>query len=489
MANTNTPTQSTYQQQPVTFYRDTNMRGPESLKDRWFLNMYLESVTTPNTNDKTYYIRNRGGLVPYHPSTLSTGDIRGSLIHNKEVYYVWGTALMKYNRTSIERLWTLPSNNGKPVGLCFFQVTKEGGEDIDIDYIVFGDGDNLWRLNIATGVVTDCPNKYPTPFIPDLQTIDGYLLMVKEGTSDLYSSQVENLDDEYDFISAELYADTIVGLSRYNNYVAALGQFSLELFYNAAIEEGSPFQRNDSTVITVGCSSPKTAVQSERQLIWVGNSQEGELGVWVLEKFDVKEITPPLIRRLLSSPDYDPESYTAFVVRHKGRKYYVLCLGSKENPRESIWVYDLMEKFWYEWEFAKNSNYLLQAGGDLGDGICYILTPKGIYHLTESSYLDDGHQPVFEWQTDNVLFNTMNRKVAHRLTVVGNREPSQVFEVCWSDDDFNTWSPWKTIKMDLERPAIVNMGKFRQRSWKMRNTQNLPIRLENLELYYNLMGN
>ena len=83
----------------------------------------------------------------------------------------------------------------------------------------------------------------------------------------------------------------------------------------------------------------------------------------------------------------------------------------------------------------------------------------------------------------------MNRKVAHRLTMVGSYELGQQLDLQWSDDDFNTWSPVKTINMDNERPAIVNMGMFRRRAWRFTYTQNLPLVLDGIELYYNQMGN
>lgn len=491
MANTNTPSQSTYQQQDITFYRDTNIRNPDSSKDRWFKNVFLEAVTTPNTNEKTYYLRNRGGVVPVQLNSFTSGHIRGHFVGDGEFFFVVETAILRYRKSDgLSLLGYLPFSNGKDISMTMFTVTKEGGEDTDFDCLLIGDGDGLWRWRFDTNTLDNAPAVYPTPFLPFLETVDGYLLMVKEGTDELYSSQVENLDEEYDFIAAELYHDKIRALSRYNNYVAALGQFSVELFYNAATEEGSPFQRNDSTVVTVGCTSPKTVVQSERQLLWVGNSQEGELGVWVLEKFDVKEITSPLLRRVLSDPSLDPRAFSARVIRHKGHKFYMLSLGTASDPFRHMWLYDMQEKFWYEWTIGDNQGNLIQYSSDLGDGTCYILNSKGVYALSEAYYADDTSLPIhFAWQTDPMEFSTMNRKVAHRLTMVGNKEPNQVFRVCWSDDDSQTWSPWKEIHMNLERPAIVNMGRFRRRVWRVETYQALPIRVEHFELYYNLMGN
>lgn len=491
MANTNTPAQSTYQQQNITFYRDTNIRKPDSSKDRWFKNVFLEAVMTPNNNEKTYYLRNRGGVVPVQIATQHNNTVRGSLIGDDAFYYVSSTAVMRYSKASGLTLVTyLPTDNGKPVGMSLFTVTREGGEDVDYTCMIIGDGDTLWVWRFDTATLTDAPALYPTPFLPFLETVDGYLLMIKAGTDEMYSSQNENLDEEYDFIAAELYHDNIRALSRYNNYVACLGQFSVELFFNAAVEDGSPFQRNDSTVVTVGCTSPHTVIQSERQMMWVGNSQEGELGVWVLEKFDVKEITSPLLRRVLSDPSLDPEAFSARVIRHKGHKFYMLSLGNASNKFQHMWLYDMQEKFWYEWTIAGGRGDLIQATGDLGDGTCYIINNRGVYHLTETSYVDDTNLPItFAWQTDPIDFGSMNRKVAHRLTVVGNKEPDQVYRVSWSDDDSQTWSPWKEVNMNLERPAIVNMGKFRRRVWRVETSQALPIRVEHFELYYNLMGN
>jgi len=95
---------------------------------------------------------------------------------------------------------------------------------------------------------------FPTPHCPFPVFMDGYLFVAKSGTQDIYNS---NLDDPAlwtagDYISAEMYPDKIVALSKNNNYIYALGSNSIEYFYDAAVATGSPLGRHDSAVQQFG---------------------------------------------------------------------------------------------------------------------------------------------------------------------------------------------------------------------------------------------
>lgn len=483
MAYSRTPTQSTYQQKRMSFYRNSNIRRPGSDKDRQYLNVYLESETTPSTNEKTYWLRKRGGL-RYAGTPQSYSAIRGTLSYEKAIYFVAGTSLIKYTGgSSYTVLGTIP-NASTRVGMVVWN------DNSGVEYLVIGNETSLYKYQLPSGPLTSVASGYPTPFLPEIQSIDGYIALVKAGTADIYTSQVEDMSTgEWDFINAELYPDSIVAFARYNNYLVALGRNSLEMFYDAGIETGSPLARNDSTVITVGCTSPRTVVQSETQLFWVGNAQEGQLGIWQLDTFKATEITTPYMRKVLSGPNMIPGNYQATMLRHAGRRFYVLTLADSTSDYAQIWAYDLEEKFWYQWDFGTYNNYI-QYAGDLENGKTYLVSPKGLLMLDEFTYQDLGSDITCQWTTDPIDFDTFNRKAAHRLGLYGDIDgTAQEMEIAWSDDNYQTWSPYRTIAMAQGRPAIVNLGMFRRRAWRCRYVQNLPLRVGGLELYYNLMTN
>src|SRR5690606_27018555 len=90
------------------------------------------------------------------------------------------------------------------------------------------------------------------------------------------------------------------------------------------------------------------------------------------------------------------------------------------------------------------------------------------------------------WQTNLLDFETMNRKFLHRLSLVGNANNIATISVSWTDDDYQTWSPPRQIPMSSSRPAIVNCGYFRQRGFRFEYFGEPDLRMQAMELTYNV---
>src|SRR5690606_6107871 len=159
-----------------------------------------------------------------------------------------------------------------------------------------------------------------------------------------------------------------------------------------------------------------SVTQSETQLFWVGNSQEGQLGIWMMENFKVTEVTTPFIRKLLSSPDFDANNFRAFILRHSGRKFYIIQLGTSTSLAVQVWAYDLEEKFWYQWDFGTMNTYL-GRGADINTGESLLVSNTGLLALDSNIYQDLGQTITCQWTTDPIDFDSFNRKAAHRLAI------------------------------------------------------------------------
>lgn len=470
MAFSNSPQYSTYQQKTVPFYMEPLLRSGTTLKDQRFYNCFPESFKTPATDQKTYYIRKRFGLQSI--ATFAAGEIRGSVTHEGILYWVAGANVFKCDATGFPiNIGTLGTTTGA-VGMRPFYYNGD-----DVTYILIADGTTLYQYDTASLAFAVSAAAYPTPHVPFFEVMDGYILMVKKDTSDMYNSQLTDWTQPWDFLSAEMYPDVLIGLQRYNNYIMAVGSESMEMFYNAAIEDGSPFARNDSVIATIGCRSINTALQTDRKFMWLGTTQEGDMSVWSMDEFKPVEIATPAVKMAISQEAFLAQA-RATIVRVQGHQFYVLCLNA------STWAYDVMEKVWHQWTHNSNGTWPCIYGGEVFAGRYYGLANGRILWYNPEAYTDqDGIFIHMHWQTEPMTFDTMNRKFLHRMTLIG--DAGAQISVQWSDDDYTTWSVPRVINTSAARPSIVNLGYFRRRAFHFETTAATPVRLEGMELVYN----
>lgn len=328
-------------------------------------------------------------------------------------------------------------------------------------------------------------NALPSPHIPMPTIIDGYVVLSKG--SDVYTCDVDNPHkwSAENFLSAEMFPDAVVGLSRQNNQVVVFGSSSTEFFYDAANASGSPLSRNDSTTMQMGNASPYSTYANEQYFIFVGQSTSGGRAVWQVKGFQPTKISDEYIERILDA-ETDMSDVRGFGLRTKGHLFYVINLKTLNRTL----VYDLDEKLWHEW--SSNSGDTHNVFGcdymaDKEDGFAYLLHASNgsLYKLDPSVYQDDGTAILCELITNRYDMDTYHRKFLYSVKLVGDRyEGSNDVTLYWSDNDYQTWSNAKTISMTDDFPAFHRLGSFRRRAFKLTHSGNDPLRVESLECEY-----
>lgn len=483
MAYTNTPQTSTYKTQRLTFIGSPQQRDGLSLKDQRFVNLFPELIKSPITDGKKYYLKSRPGLK--FAQQLPAGEARGLFQYNGNILAIIGNSLY-INGVSTAILST-------STGICGFCAYNG-----NYNALILLDGISGWVIKESDLSITQITDPdFPTPHLPTPVALDGYLFVVKSGSSDIYNS---NLNDPLawtagDMISAEMFPDRIVALTKNNNYVYAVGTEAIEYFYDAANATGSPLQRNDSAVQQFGTNAPYTVVQTDNEVILCGDSGNGGRCVWVIDGFKATDVSIEPIREALDQEGPGIARATAMCLRIAGHKFYIVTLY---NLRRTF-VYDFDEKMWHEWQFVSGGiDYFISFAADSNNGYPYVLTETSgmVGVLDESTYTDSSSattlNPIICTATTVKLdFETVNRKFMYRLSIVGdspNGTANTSISVQWSDDDYNTWSTPKTLNMNGRMSAITRLGTFRRRAFKFTYTQPYLLRLEAIEVDINVGG-
>ena len=481
MAFTNNPVEQTQSVKRLSFINSGSMRGTDVTKDYRLVNFVGEVIDVPGQSNnspssKEFYTRTRPGLTSVF-SITSSGTPKGTYNWNGHIMSVIGGTVY-YDGTLLQ---VLPASSGGEVGWTEF-LDSTGTRKL-----VMVDGTYGYVFTAYNAVPTQIVDAdFPTPHVPFPVFMDGYLFLAKANTQDIYNS---NLDDPAlwtagDFISAEMYPDTIQCLSKNNNYLYAVGQNTIEYFYDAGNATGSPLARHDAAVQQFGTEAPKSVVQTDKEVFLIGDTGAGGRTVWGIDGFKASEIGSPSVKTALDAEGTSITTTKAFSVRTLNQKFYIFTLPSSGRT----FAYSIDSKDWYEWLFVYPTYYATDytAGAavvQLSTGTQVILAK-----FDPTVYSDIGVQLTGTITTPRLDFGTIDRKRGDLLVIVGDAPngANNVPLTCqWSNDDYQTLSAVRTINLNPVFSGIYRLGMFRRRSFKFTYAQPYPWRAEGMEITIN----
>ncbi len=481
MAYSKTPSISTYDTKRIGLVGNPQQRsGATPQKDLRLVNVMVEMLGSQSTEGKQFTVKSRPGLTASY--TVNTGEARGlynwlysgtnyifSVVDDK--VYVNGTLVL-----------TLTTTTGA-VGFC------EHVSSVAAFTLVLVDGVKGYVFTDSTTYTEITAVDFPTPHVPFPVFLDGYVLLAKADTQDVYNS---NLDDPLlwtagEYFSAEMYPDKVVALTKNNNYIYAVGTNSIEYLYDAAEATGSPLGRHPSAVQQFGCAAIGTVVQTDKEVFMVGQSAAGGHTVWSIEGFKEKEISIPAVRNALLAEGANLVNAKAYSIRVASQKLYVIVLTSRTL------VYSVDTQMWHEWASGatNGSNFVGEFACDGPNGTPYILHKNGttISKMSEDYFTDNGTAFMCEITTEKMDFDTINRKFMSRLTLLGivpdSTDVDNDVYISWSDDDYKSWSTPRVISFNYDFPVMGQLGSFRRRAFKIQYSLPHLFILEGIEVDIN----
>jgi len=127
--------------------------------------------------------------------------------------------------------------------------------------------------------------------------------------------------------------------------------------------------------------------------------------------------------------------------------------------------------------------YLNFIGSTASADSCLLLgSTSGIVYKFDPLSFSDTSGPInFGVVTPNVDFGVNHNKVLQRLSVVGDKVTNYAY-VRYSNDDYTTWSSFRSVNMALDRSKIDRLGRARRRSFHLKVLGDTEVRLEGIEL-------
>lgn len=512
MPYSKTPTYSTYSTERIAFFDSIDNRFPTATGNNTYLmdfsikNLMLDEVQkAKGIGNSRFYLRPRPAAIyaaTFSP-TLGVGGRGIYMLNSPSGPFVYSLSFVAvgnrvYRDGNSTAVLNLATSTGH-VGFASY-ISSTG-----VNTLVCVDGTNGYvstDLGLTWTQITDVD--FPTPHVPNPIFLDGYLFLAKDQTQDIYNSALDNPLSwaSGDYISAEMYGDYLVGLARNGPYIYAIGQQSVEFFYDAANTSGSPLQRYSAAIVQIGGQSASATIQTDSDVYFVGSAGDGDFSLWKIDGFKAEDVGSDMVRRLLSGELlYASGEIILSVCRLSGRKLIIMSLGQQNRTL----VYDTKANWWSEWTYGVSTSSQQKflgsyfAGSNSSRVFTIGKTNNILYAMASATsgnindiMLDNLSYPIIcQITTLKYDFGTINRKTMSRLSVIGDpfgtlqvSSPNQC-TVEWTDDDYTTWSAARTLDFSKFLPSINQLGGFRRRAFRFKFYSNKFFRLEGIEVDIN----
>jgi hypothetical protein len=333
-------------------------------------------------------------------------------------------------------------------------------------------------------------NSFPANPVPGLVYLDGYVFAM-DSQGQIWQSDNENPTSwgALDYTSAKSEADQGKAIARHLNYIVAFKEWTADFFFDAGNATGSVLSINQSAHMEIGCADGNSIQNPEQTLIWMGNVVEGGRGIYMLEGLSPKKVSTKAVETFLNASSLS--GTYSWLYKISGHTLYGLVL----TDQNVTLVYDVTENEWHVWTTSKDNiggseNYFecsFVTQFPYNSGAFYVLDAVNglVFTLSPTNYVDPFGPIRMRIVTDRMDFNTFAFKVGSALTIFGD-QINDVMQVRHTEDDYNTWSQYRNINLNLQKPCLYQLGRFRRRAYEFLYTGNNPLRLEKVD--FNLSG-
>jgi hypothetical protein len=334
----------------------------------------------------------------------------------------------------------------------------------------------------GTGTVTTVSN-FPANPVKGWAYLDGTTYVMDRTASIRGCATLNDTTDWSDVlnrVSAQIEADNGVALTKQLVYTVALGQWSTEVFYDAANPSGSPLSPVSGAKISYGCWSADSVQEMDGILFWIATNRSAAPQVLMVENLKPSVVSTNAIERLLGEADNG--QVFSFAIKYEGHRFYGFTLVAKNLTM----VYDMKDKTWAQWTDA-NGNYWPIVSTTYSDTLGRILQHQsnGKLYLFDAAYTnDDGAVFPVDIYTPNFDGGVRRRKTLSMMEFIADQIPGGVLQVRHNDWDYDPkrWSTFRKVDLNVRKPKLSNEGTFTQRAYHLRYQCDTRLRIRAVEM-------
>lgn len=508
MAYSKTPAEATQQTKRVpviagqTVSSDITING---LGQR-FTNCYPKREKLGNTDDK-WVLTKRPSLVQEVRTFASSGTDPITCV-SSDGAYIWKGRRLYETASTPTLLYTGPANY---VVHCMYSVVNP----VDTDNLYAGllynvvDGETYsytWNATDSTftlSAVLPFDTILTSGYHPNATAyMNGRLYVIGAGGRIYNCAAGDYVDwNTTYFIVPESKGDTVVGIAVYKNHIAAFSQLTLEFFYDAATDIGSPLQRQDSYTQTLGVRNDYNIVATGDLLYFLSWDDKQGYAVGTLDNYQAVRISNLYVDALLSNEDVIgefPHLYRLCTVDFFGDT--CLYMYHQTSGLDRALCYSSKQKLWFDVHIPfdlgqgfLNSVFTWSKFSTLSQWLTYVVTGDAYgtntvtfwYFAKDYNSTEDVTAIYIEDMTD---LGSQATKHFSSIYFVGDPGNNTVLLYWTPNMSYQNWifggsrqptNPDEYLRWD-------NLGGYRRlaRQWQFLGTSNIA--MEGSEIRYNL---
>lgn len=342
----------------------------------------------------------------------------------------------------------------------------------------------------SVGILSNDLHSIDTNF--PAQTVKGIVYLngatyVMQSAAKIWGSVINSVSvpgdwSAIDFIEAQIEPDNGVALQKQLVYVIAFGEWSTEVFFDAGNPVGSPLGPVQGSKISYGCEHADSVQRIDDMLFWLSTSQTAAVQISMLSQLTHTVISTKPIDRLLQASDLT--SIFSWQLKIDGHNFYVITV---KNANLTL-AYDISEGQWFQWTDT-DGNYMPIVASTYDTQNRHILQHESngkLYYASMLNYNDDGMKIFVDIYTPIFDATTARRKQLAMMRFVGDQDRGSLLHVRYSDNDYKSWSNFRTVKLDAKKPTLINCGTFTRRAYHLRHWSDTPLRLQAIDVQYDV---
>ena len=301
---------------------------------------------------------------------------------------------------------------------------------------------------------------------------------------------------KYGFVTYSEWApDNTLALCSNGSKLYTFGERSWQVFsYNDDIN--NPFSSPDNAAGNIGIKAPNSLAMLGNTVLWLGSSDIGDNGVFMITDTTITRISTQDIEREITQIINPKNAYAQIWQEHQHVFYSLTFEDSKKT-----YVYDVTEQTWhYRASYDKDNRltFWRYNHATFAYGKIYVGTQNALCYMDENKYTEHDGRVILKMRRGGVLTSNDSPFYIDCLRLITNNgqhsfndqydnmeaNPRVSFRYSW---DGATWSDYEDAYMgkigryDYET-NIYGCGMGRFFTLEVSTTESVPMSLENLQI-------
>lgn len=308
---------------------------------------------------------------------------------------------------------------------------------------------------------------------------------------------------KYGFITySEWCPDNTIALCSNGSKLYTFGERSWQVFsYND--DQNNPFSSPDNAAGNIGIKAPNSLSMLGNTVLWLGSSDIGDNGVFMISDTKIDRISTQDIEREITQIVNPENAYSSIWQEHQHVFYSITFEDSKKT-----FVYDVTENAWHYRASYDDNNHLTfwrYNHATFAYGKIYVGTDNAVCYMDENKYTEHDERVIYKMRRGGVLTSNDCPFYIDSAEVIvnngqhsfndqyGNLELNPRISIRYSWDGSN-WSDYedyylgKIGRYDYST-TIWHMGMGKYFTLEISSTEPVPIAIENLKVSYSPCSN